>query len=185
MSDKHKDLFITQLPFVVCAINSSRNRFPFCSEDWHFILSISPFLIDPLGKSGSLCLFIKLDMWMCCLSMRFLSFPPPIWSLSDSNIYMMSPLPDVCNSSRGIRCGARQCGTKSNPGNLILRLFLYHFLPRVHPQQHKQPKNTTTMMMEALAPPAAWIRWIYATQMVGSLAHKLSEAVDEGFCWIH
>jgi hypothetical protein len=28
---------------------------------------------------------------------------------------------------------------------------------RVHPQQHKQPTNTTTMVMELLAPPAAWI----------------------------
>jgi hypothetical protein len=27
----------------------------------------------------------------------------------------------------------------------------------VHPQQHKQPTNTTTMVMELLAPPAAWI----------------------------
>jgi hypothetical protein len=26
---------------------------------------------------------------------------------------------------------------------------------RVHPQQHKQPTNTTTMVMEPLAPPAA------------------------------
>jgi hypothetical protein len=26
------------------------------------------------------------------------------------------------------RCGARLCGSKSNPVNLILRLFLYHFL---------------------------------------------------------
>jgi hypothetical protein len=28
---------------------------------------------------------------------------------------------------------------------------------RVHPQQHKQPTNTTTVVMEPLAPPAAWI----------------------------
>jgi hypothetical protein len=27
----------------------------------------------------------------------------------------------------------------------------------VHPQQHKQQTNTTTMVMEPLAPPAAWI----------------------------
>jgi hypothetical protein len=27
---------------------------------------------------------------------------------------------------------------------------------RVHPQQHKQPTNTTTMVMEPLAPPAVW-----------------------------
>jgi hypothetical protein len=30
-------------------------------------------------------------------------------------------------------------------------------MSRVHPQQHKQPTNTTTMVMELLAPPAAWI----------------------------
>jgi hypothetical protein len=29
---------------------------------------------------------------------------------------------------------------------------------QVHPQQHKQPTNTTTMVMEPLAPPAALIR---------------------------
>jgi hypothetical protein len=28
---------------------------------------------------------------------------------------------------------------------------------RVNPQQHKQPTNTTTMVMETLAPPVAWI----------------------------
>ncbi len=99
---KLKDLFITVLPFVVCAIYSSQNKFPFRSEDWHFVPSISPFLIDPLGKSCSLCLFIKFDIWICCLSMRSLSFPPPFWSLSDSNMYMMSPLPDACNSYGGI-----------------------------------------------------------------------------------
>jgi hypothetical protein len=49
----------------------------------------------------------------------------------------------------------------SNPS---LGLFLYHFftynglvMSRVHPQQHKQQTNTTTMVMELLAPPAAWI----------------------------
>jgi hypothetical protein len=30
-------------------------------------------------------------------------------------------------------------------------------MPQVHPQQHKQPTNTTTMVMEPLTPPAAWI----------------------------
>ncbi len=99
VSEKLKDLFVTQPPFVVCAIHSRRNKFPFRSEDCHFVPSISPFLIDPLGKSHSLCLFIKLDIWICCLSIRSLSFPPPIWSLSDSSMYMVSPLPDVCNSS--------------------------------------------------------------------------------------
>jgi hypothetical protein len=30
-------------------------------------------------------------------------------------------------------------------------------MSRVHPQQHKQPTNTTNMVMEPLAPPAVWI----------------------------
>jgi hypothetical protein len=41
---------------------------------------------------------------------------------------------------------------------------LYHFFTydelvtsQVHPQQHKQATNTTTMVMELLNPPAAWI----------------------------
>jgi hypothetical protein len=48
--------------------------------------------------------------------------------------------------------------------NPSLGLFLYHFFTydglvtsRVHPQQHKQPTSTTTMVMEPLAPPAAEI----------------------------
>jgi hypothetical protein len=62
------------------------------------------------------------------------------------------------------RYGARMGGPKYYAINLILRLFLYHFFTnnelvasQVHPQQHKQPTNTTTMVMEPLAPPAAWI----------------------------
>jgi hypothetical protein len=59
-------------------------------------------------------------------------------------------------------CGARLSASKSNAVNLILRLFLYHFLhmlvtSQVHPQQHKQPTNTTTIVMEPLDPPAEWI----------------------------
>jgi hypothetical protein len=30
-------------------------------------------------------------------------------------------------------------------------------MTQVNPQQHKQPTNTTTMVMEPLAPPAVWI----------------------------
>ncbi len=52
---------------------------------------------------------------------------------------------------------------------------------RVHPQQHKQPTNTTTMVMELLAPPGAWIQWIHTTQGVGGLAHSFSKAAVEGF----
>jgi hypothetical protein len=62
------------------------------------------------------------------------------------------------------RCGARLGGSKSNAVNLILRLFLYNFfiydelvMSRVHLQQHKQPTNITAMVMDPLAPPAAWI----------------------------
>jgi hypothetical protein len=62
-------------------------------------------------------------------------------------------------------CGAHLGGSKSNTVNLILRLFFVPFFTydelvtsRVHPQQHRQPTNTTTMVMEPLAPPAAWIQ---------------------------
>jgi hypothetical protein len=39
-------------------------------------------------------------------------------------------------------------------------IFTYDGLvtSQVNPQQHKQPTNTITMVMEPLAPPAAWIR---------------------------
>ncbi len=66
------------------------------------------------------------------------------------------------------RCGAPLSAAKSNAVNLILRLLLYHFftynelvMSWVHPQQHKQPTNTTTMVMEPLTPPAAWLQWIH------------------------
>jgi hypothetical protein len=62
-------------------------------------------------------------------------------------------------------CVACQRGGKSNAVNLILRLFMHHFFTynelvtsQVHPpQQHKQPTNTTSMVMETLSPPAAWV----------------------------
>ncbi len=64
--------------------------------------------------------------------------------------------------------GARLSASKSNAVNLILRLFFVPFLTynelvtsQVHPQQHKQPTNTTIMVMEPLAPPAAWILWYH------------------------
>jgi hypothetical protein len=40
------------------------------------------------------------------------------------------PVPFCCLDKVGriLRCGAPQCETKSNAVNLILRLFLYHFL---------------------------------------------------------
>jgi hypothetical protein len=31
-------------------------------------------------------------------------------------------------------------------------------MSQVNPQQHKQPTNTTTMVMALLAPPVAWIQ---------------------------
>jgi hypothetical protein len=49
-------------------------------------------------------------------------------------------------------------------------------MSQVNPQQHKQPTNTTTMVMEMLAPPAAWILLINAALVVGGLARKLFEA---------
>ncbi len=54
-------------------------------------------------------------------------------------------------------------------------------MSRVYPQQHKQPTNTTTMVMVPLAPPAAWIQWIHATQGAGSLVHSFYKAAVEGF----
>ncbi len=54
-------------------------------------------------------------------------------------------------------------------------------MAQVHPQQHKQPTNTTTMVMEPPAPPAVWIQWIYAVQVAGGLVHIFSEVAVEGF----
>ncbi len=59
---------------------------------------------------------------------------------------------------------------------------------RVHPQQHKQLTNTTTMVMEPLAPPAVWIQWIHAIQVTGGLAHIFSKVAVEGLSsiqWIN
>jgi hypothetical protein len=52
---------------------------------------------------------------------------------------------------------------------------------RVNPQQHKQPTNTTTMVMEPLTPPAAWIQQIHTVQVAGGLAHIFFEVAVEGF----
>ncbi len=52
---------------------------------------------------------------------------------------------------------------------------------RVHPQQHKQPTNTTTMVMEPLTTPTAWIRWIHTVQVAGGLAYVCYEAAVKGF----
>jgi hypothetical protein len=54
-------------------------------------------------------------------------------------------------------------------------------MSRVHPQQHKQPKKTTTTVMELLASPAAWIQQIHAVRVAGSLAHIFSKVAVEGF----
>jgi hypothetical protein len=54
-------------------------------------------------------------------------------------------------------------------------------MSRVHPQQHKQQTNTTTMVMEPLAPPAVWIQLIHTAQVAGGLAHSFLEAVVNGF----
>jgi hypothetical protein len=43
---------------------------------------------------------------------------------------------------------------------MCVPLFTYDELMTsgVNPQKHNQPTNTTTMVMELLAPPAAWIQ---------------------------
>jgi hypothetical protein len=91
------------------------------------------------------------------------------------------------------RCGARLSGSKSNAVNLILRLFVYHFLHTMSLWCHETSQstttqntnNTTTMVGELLAPPVAWIQWIHAAQGAGGLVHILSKAALEGFCFIH
>ncbi len=57
-------------------------------------------------------------------------------------------------------------------------------MSRVNSQQHKQQTNTTTMVMELLAPPAAWIRWYHAAWVVGGLVHSFFEAAVKGFSQI-
>jgi hypothetical protein len=54
-------------------------------------------------------------------------------------------------------------------------------MSRVHPQQHKQPTNTTTMVMEPLALSAAWIQQIHAVRVAGGLAHIFFKVSVEGF----
>jgi hypothetical protein len=109
--------------------------------------------------------------------------------------YMATKAPDLCSAGVVLFCrmtrkwyGARVGGPKYYAVNLILRLFLYHFFTyvelvtsRVHLQQHKQPTNTTTMVMELLATPAAWFQWIHTVREAGGLAHVRSEAAVEGF----
>ncbi len=70
---------------------------------------------------------------------------------------------------------------------IFVPYFTYNELvtSQVNPQQHKQPANTTTMVMEPLAPPAGWIQWYNAARGAGGLAHVHSEAAVEGFCLIH
>jgi hypothetical protein len=52
---------------------------------------------------------------------------------------------------------------------------------RVNSQQHKQPTNTTTMVMEPLTPPAAWIWWINTIQVAGDLVHVRTKDDVKGF----
>jgi hypothetical protein len=52
---------------------------------------------------------------------------------------------------------------------------------QVNPQQHKQPTNTTTMVMAPLTPLAAWIQKYHTTQGVGSLVHVRSKAAVKWF----
>ncbi len=66
---------------------------------------------------------------------------------------------------------------------IFVPFFIYVelMMSRVCPQQHKQQTNTTTMVMELLAPLAAWIQWIHAVRGAGGLAHSFSKAAVEGF----
>jgi hypothetical protein len=54
-------------------------------------------------------------------------------------------------------------------------------MSQVDPQQHKQPTNTTIMVMEPLNPPAVWIQLIHNVQVAGGLAHVHSKAAVKGF----
>jgi hypothetical protein len=70
---------------------------------------------------------------------------------------------------------------------MFVPIFTYDGLvmSQVHLQQHKkQPTNTTTMVMEPLAPPAAWIQRYHATQGTSGLVHVLFKAAVKGFCLI-
>jgi hypothetical protein len=66
---------------------------------------------------------------------------------------------------------------------MFVPFFTYDVLvtSQVHPQQHRQTTNITTMVMELLAPPAAWILQIHTVQVAGGLAHICSEAAVKGF----
>jgi hypothetical protein len=91
------------------------------------------------------------------------------------------------------RRGARLGGAQSNVCNPTLRLFSHTCLhisrTRLHTtseddqtrrhKKHKQQTNTITMVVEPLAPPAAWIWWTHAAQGVGGLAHACSDAAVE------
>ncbi len=92
-----KAVFKTFLPLVLCAMHSNQNKFPFCSDDWHLVLSISLLRIEPWEKSRSLWHLIMLDTKMCSWLMLLWSFPAPSWWQSDSNIYIINPQ-QVCNS---------------------------------------------------------------------------------------
>ncbi len=61
--------------------------------------------------------------------------------------------------------------------------FTYDEFDRNTQPQHNT-KNISTMVMEPLSPPVAWIQWIHATQRAGGLAHVLSKAAVKGFCLI-
>ncbi len=87
------------------------------------------------------------------------------------------------------RYAARQCGTKSNAVNIILKLFSYHFFTydelvesQDHPQHTTNPINTATMVVEPAVPPSARIWWIHTAWGFGGLTHVRTKATVEGFC---
>ncbi len=70
----------------------------------------------------------------------------------------VAPTYGACVHAMGmaIRCGARLGGSNSNAVNLILRLFLYHFLHTMSSWRHKSIHNNTNN--QQTPPPWWWSR---------------------------
>jgi hypothetical protein len=97
---------------------------------------------------------------------------------------------DWCNNQLKCGYGASLGGALCYINNPTLRLFSHTCLHLSHTRlhttsdddqtrwhkKHKQQTNTITMVVELLAPPAAWIWWTHAARGVGGLAHARSNA---------
>ena len=90
-----------------------------------------------------------------------------------------------CHNSQ-TRYGASQCGSLNNIFLKAGRLFsILVYIRRVTTTRRDGTKstnhlpNTITMVVEPLAPPAAWIWWTHAARGVGGLAHARSDAPVE------